>query len=90
MIWWQNTNVTEPPLTCNLTDTGIDVLIKSKEKKIFEQLPCHTQAVKRCVKLVTEASSSVCGSNSKHCFIRAKIESRQKMPSFETKSQFHV
>lgn len=27
----------------------------------FAKLPCHTQSVERCVKIVTEASKSVCG-----------------------------
>ena len=46
------------------------------------------QAVERGVKLVTEASTLVCGQNSRDSFIRSKTESRQKMPSFETKQEF--
>ena len=46
------------------------------------------QAVERCVKLVTEASTLVCGQNFRDSFIRPKIESRLKLPSFETKQQF--
>jgi len=29
----------------------------------FPKYPCHTQAVERCVKLVPEAASLVCGHN---------------------------
>ena len=62
MISWQDTEVTEPLLTHKLTDKEIEDLIESKQMIAFGHLPCHTQATERCVKLVTEASSSVCGS----------------------------
>ena len=87
MINWQNVNLTEPPITRSISDKEINYLISSKEKS-FPHLPCHTQAVERCVKLVTEASSLVCGQNSRDGFIRSKIKSHQKMPSFETKREF--
>ena len=90
MINWKKVNLTEPPLTHSISDDEINHLISSKEKKNFPHLPCYTQTVKRCVKLVTKASSLVCGQNSRDGFIRSKIESRQKMPSFETKREFKV
>ena len=85
MINWQKVNLTEPPITHSIFDNEINHLISSKEKKSFPHLPCHKQAVEKCVKLVTEASSLVCRQNSRVGFIRSKIESHQKMPSFETK-----
>ena len=48
------------------------------------------QAVERCVKLVTEAFSLVCGQNSRDGFIHSKIESRQKMPSFEKNESLNL
>ena len=69
MIRWVDAEVTEPPITCKLSDEEIEELIKTKEMKNFDRLPCHTQAVERCVKLVTEASSSVCGTKSRDGFI---------------------
>ena len=89
MISWENVNITEPPLNRDITVEEIDGLIDSKEKKEFPHLPCHTQAVERCVKLVTEASLG-CGQISRDGFIRSRIESRQKMPSSETKRQFEI
>nr|CAI5860792.1 unnamed protein product [Callosobruchus analis] len=50
--------------------------------------PCHTQAVDRCVKLVTEASSAVCDKVSRDGFVRARLESRKSMPKFDTKAQY--
>ena len=88
IINWRKVNLTELPLTCSISDDEINHLISSKEKNNFPHLPCHTQAMKRCVKLVTEAFSLICGQNSRDGFIRSKIESRQKMSSFETKRKF--
>ena len=87
MINWQKVNLTEPPLTRSISDDQINHLINSEKKKNLPHPPCHRQAVERCVKLVTEASL-VCGQNSRDGFIRSKIESRQKMPSCETKREF--
>ena len=65
MISWQHENITEPPLTRNITSQEIDRLIEKKEKKNLPNLPCHTQAVERCFKLVTEASAFVCRQKSR-------------------------
>lgn len=90
IINWHDMNITEPPLTYNLSDKDIDDLIESKQKKVFANLPCHTQAVERVVKLVTKASSSVCGIKNRDGLIRARIESCKKMPTFESKAEICV
>lgn len=51
---------------------------------------CHTQAVERAVKLVTDASTAVCGESARDGFIRARIESRAIMPSFNTKKEYKL
>lgn len=89
LIDWVNVKVTEPPMTMKYTDAEISKLICSENNFLeFENFPCHTQAVERCVKLVTEASISVCGSEARDGFIRSRIKARQDIPLFETKSQF--
>lgn len=89
MIDWVNEKVTEPPMIMKYTDTEILQMINSENSFLeFEKFPCHTQAVERCVKLVTEASISVCGSEARDGFIRSRIKARQDIPLFETKSQF--
>ena len=90
LISWQEVPITEHPLTRNISEDELEELIMTKSKKQFDTMPCHTKAVERCVKLVTEASLSVCGSESRDGFIRAKIESRKKMPTFNTKHQFQA
>lgn len=49
---------------------------------------CHLQAVERHIKLLTKASATVCGQEARDGFIRTKIESRDKLPKFDTKQQF--
>lgn len=56
----------------------------------FPRYTCHTQAVERMVKLVTESSLAVCGATARDGFLKAKIESQKSMPKFETKKQFNV
>lgn len=51
----------------------------------LNRMPCHTQAVERCVKLVTGASAAVCGPERREWFIKNKLESRRIMPTFNMK-----
>ena len=89
MIDWQTTNVTEPPSTKYLTNTEVETLIKSKEKpKNMTDFPCHTQAVERMIKLVTDASAAVVGQENRDGYIRARIEGRKRLPRFEYKSNY--
>src|SRR6266568_2931266 len=82
MIDWQNTPVTEPPLLAEVPVDSIEMLVASGEIPVmdFPKYPCHTQAVERCVKLITEASASVCGEKARNGFIRVRLESRKIMP----------
>ncbi len=61
------------------------------EIHIFRYL-CHSQAVERYVKLVTETSAAVCGNDTRDGFIRSRIESRTELrtelPKFETEGQY--
>ena len=78
---------TEPPLTMTIPEEELIACI-SVEKKLDEKLfdfPFHTQAVERCVKIVTEASTKVYGKDRRGGFIRATIESRRHMSRVESK-----
>lgn len=88
LIDWQKTMVTEPPLSFNISNEALDNIVTGKEVLNFEKFPCHTQAVERCVKLVTEASTKVCGESSRDGYIRLKLEGRKILPTFENKSQY--
>lgn len=92
LINWRECRVTEPPMTKHITDEEIQELIKTggyPEGDLWK-LPCHTQAVERGVKLVTEASSAVCGFTNRDGWIRTTIASRSNMPKFNSKSDYEV
>lgn len=90
LIYWQNNKITPPPLLHRLEINDLTNIIKEKPAKFLQicSFPCHTQAVARCIKLVTEASLSVVGHKKRDAFIKVSIESRKSMPQFESKKDF--
>ena len=78
MIDWLNTTVTEPPELAAVSKQVIEMFIVSGEVLVsdFPKYLCHTQAVERCVKLVTEASLEDSGVKARDGFIRVRLESR--------------
>lgn len=92
LINWQQTDVSDPPILAHITDEEIEMFVAGGSVPAidFPKYPCHTQAVERCVKLVTEAASSVCGVRARDGFIRVRLESREIMPYFNTKSDYRT
>src|SRR6218665_1415681 len=76
LINWTD-EVTEPPVIMNISDAELKASIAEKETPylFFPRFPCHTQAVERCIKLVTEASTAVSGKRNRDGFIRTKLQS---------------
>jgi hypothetical protein len=66
----------------------IRAAILSGDPLEFEKLPCHTQAVERCVKLVTEASAAVCVTAARDGFIRVRNEARKKYQNVKPETIF--
>ncbi|KAG5871645.1 hypothetical protein JTB14_032282 [Gonioctena quinquepunctata] len=89
LIDWSTLVVTEPPSTMGLpVEVLIDIVKNPDTSMLFSEIksyPCHTQAVERAIETVTEASASVCGSENRDGVIRAKLESREIIPSFGSK-----
>nr|CAI5823862.1 unnamed protein product [Callosobruchus analis] len=81
---WQNINITELPITKALTIENHPVI----DTLNIDEYPCHTQAVERCVKVITEAFLKVCGSEARDGYIRAKIDARKDLSIFENKAQY--
>lgn len=94
LIDWMNCELSSPPLLKATTDDEIKFYIQSAEvpnwNASFNKFPVHTQAVERCVKLVTEAAAKVAGAEARDGFIRATILSRKAMPDFAHKALFKV
>lgn len=84
LIFWNELNVTEPPMTANMEIS----LPQASAPIVLPNFPCNTQAVERCVRLVSEASLSVCGHENREGFIQTRIKSRKTLPSFEKKSDY--
>jgi hypothetical protein len=92
VIDWSNEPRYEPPLVRRMAqelvesyadkDTVVPILS-------FPNLPCHTQAVERGIRLVTEACASV-RVKQRDGFIRSRIESRSVIPKFEKKGDYRV
>jgi hypothetical protein len=87
LIDWQNSHITEPPLTTDILEEHVKLFVTSGEPP-KANLPCHTQAVERCVKLVTKSPAAVCGAKSRDVFIQSRLESRLIMPPFNTKPDY--
>lgn len=92
VINWKDNEITEPPLTADVSEEDIRLFVKSGGQSTieFERFPCHTQSVERCVKLVTEASLAVCGEESRDGFIRSRLQARLVMRVFNTKSEYRA
>ncbi|CAB0027778.1 unnamed protein product, partial [Trichogramma brassicae] len=87
LITWENS--TEPPLTKDLSNDELLQLVEThnSEAPIF-LYPCHSQAVERGVKTVSETSLSVCSEELRQALVRNKLKPGQFLPSFETKKDF--
>lgn len=89
LIDWQSDKVTEPPLTKSISEADLRRMIVNIPETIeILNFSCHTQAVERHIKMVTEASTLVCRNTSRDGLIRAKIASRKATPKMETKKDF--
>ncbi|KAK4884825.1 hypothetical protein RN001_001096 [Aquatica leii] len=74
----------------DITSAVISVESGGDDEVLFLRLPCHTQAVERAVKTVTEASMQLCHKTAREALIKNKIISRTLMPKFESKKDFKV
>jgi hypothetical protein len=77
LLNWKDCKVTVPPILLNMSEEQFQVLVIGYCPPImnFESFPCHTQSVERCVKLVTEVATAVCGAKNRDDFIPARLRS---------------
>ena len=83
MINWDDVRITEPPLTICMTDEIVYMCVQQKLQ--VPNFPCHTQAVERAVKVVTEAAVNCFGHESRHGWILNVMNSQKMKPSFQSK-----
>ena len=85
LIDWQTVNE-RSLLTKNFSNEKLDELIVTGDIFPLPKYPNHTQSVERCIKLVTEASSLVTGTQRRDGLIRSRIISRKNFPRIESKA----
>lgn len=96
MINWNETFF-EPPILRNV-EINHDNYGELAQKKITEHefgcdllnIPCHTQAVERCVQLVARAAKNVCDEDAREGFVLTTLKSRKNMSEFRHKSQYNA
>ncbi|GBM90797.1 hypothetical protein AVEN_847-1 [Araneus ventricosus] len=69
LINWQLVGRFEPSLLMNVPFKDMLAMVKVRKTEEWLKYPCHTQAVERCFRIVSEASESVYGDEKRHCFI---------------------
>ena len=87
MIDWKNEELLEPPLTKHLSIEELQQIVHEPFNP--PKYPCHTQAVERGVKVVTEASAAVSGQSQRDGYIRQKLHSRKNFASYDSKQDFN-
>ncbi|GBM10754.1 hypothetical protein AVEN_136-1 [Araneus ventricosus] len=90
MINWSLITITSAPILRNISTAGISSIVRDKKNPEwdFVHFPCHTQAVERSFKLVTEVSAKVYGFQNRDGFVRSTYFSRSIMPEFYHKADF--
>ena len=83
LIDWQNTQFTEPPLTVSFSEHDLSDLIRNPLS--IPHFTCHTQAVERAIRIVTEAAGAVIGPEARDGYIRQKMKSRKEISRFDSK-----
>lgn len=95
LIDYDKAEHTNPPILIDFPFTRADIdelsskrILEHEFAKHLKNLPCHTQAVERSVKLVAEASQRVCGQEARNGMILNTLHSRNSMPKFDSKKDF--
>ena len=91
IIDWNTISVTVPPLLRGLSQQEIIANINSSKSHFSDtvkEMPCHTQAVERLVKVVTEASTAVASDVARDGYIRNVFKSRAEYSKLESKKHF--
>ena len=86
LIDWESAKLTEPPFTLDFKEADL-FAIKEAPLEV-PNYPCHTQAVERAIKLVSEASAAVVGQEAREGFISQQIKERQELSKFESKKDY--
>ncbi|GBM77822.1 hypothetical protein AVEN_267560-1 [Araneus ventricosus] len=90
LINWKRVGCSEPPLFMNVPFKEIVAMLKVRKKEEWSKYPCRTQAVERCIRLMSEASESVYGEEKRHGFILNRKQSRILIKQYNTKKDYNL
>ena len=79
-------DLTEPIITTTIPTSNLRQVFADPLR--LPKFPSHTQSCERAVREVADASLSVFGAERRDGYIRARVKSREAMPSMEKKSDF--
>ena len=88
LLDWKVEDITEPPLTMNLSDEEVQGIRSAPLD--MGAFPVHTVAVERAVKVVTEAAGAVVGERQRHGWICSRLRHRQQLPVVSSKKSFYA
>ena len=78
----------EPPSTRKISLSILKDNICDLDCSLFPKFKLHTQAVERCVKMVTKSASTVYGHSRRDGSVRLKIDSQRKRSKFDSKKDY--
>ena len=78
----------EPPMREYYSESELRESLLNGTKLDLSDLPSHSQAVKRAVKLTTESSQTVHGSEARHQHLTAKVLSQKLRMTFLSKGSY--
>jgi len=84
MINWNVAVVTPSPLLTGICNDDLEHL----QVDLFKGIPCHSQAVERCIKDISATTLKVFGHKSRHGMVLQCTKSRAELPKIECKSDF--
>jgi hypothetical protein len=92
IVDWECVPVTPPPLLAHISSEQLEEMLLLPETPSIDipAFPCHSPAVERAVKMVTEAAAQVSTPDARDGNIRQKIASRKLMPEFQSKQDYHL
>jgi hypothetical protein len=84
MIDWNEAIYVSPPLLSNLSN---DEIMKCSFASLWN-IPCHSQAVERCVQDISATTSKVFGHDSRHGMVLQAKKSRKEIPVLDNKAKY--
>lgn len=88
ILFWDEIEIYEPPVTKALTYTELEAYLNSDEVIELPQIPCHSQATERYIQEIAMSVTQVAGKQNQEGFIKNRIIHKTRMKTFNNKSDY--